>query len=64
MVFSTYEGAVLCKKCEQEEKETFNRIRDYLYDHPGISIQELSINLNLSVRRIEQFIRSGRLNIS
>ena len=64
MVFSTYDGAELCKKCEIDEEETYKTIRDFLYDNPGISIHDLSVKLNISVRRIEQFIRNGRLNIS
>lgn len=62
MIFSAEEGTVLCKKCEVEEEETFKIIRDYLYDNPGTRIQDLSAELNISVKRIEQYVRNGRLN--
>ena len=63
MIFSTYEGAVLCKKCEIKEEETFKVIRDYLYDNPRTSIHDLSVKFNISVKRIEQYVRNGRFNI-
>ena len=64
IVFLSNEGSELCKKCESDEEETYKTIRDFLYANPGISIHDLSEKLNISVRRIEHFIRKGRLNIS
>lgn len=63
MVFSTYEGAVLCKKCEAEEEETYKRVREYLYDNPGISVSDLSLKLNISIKRINQYVQNGRFEL-
>jgi len=57
MVFSTYVGDDLCKQCEIDEEETYKTIRDFICDNPGISIYDLSVKLNISIRRVEQFVR-------
>lgn len=64
MVFSTNEGAMLCKKCQIDEEQIFKLVRDYLYDNPRTSVQDLSIKFNISVRRIEEYIRNGRFDVT
>jgi hypothetical protein len=62
-IFTADQGAFLCKHCQREEEETFKRLREYLYDNPGTSIYDLSVQFKMSVRRIEAYIRDGRLNV-
>jgi uncharacterized protein YjaG (DUF416 family) len=64
MIFSTQDGALLCKKCQMEEEKTFRVIRDYLYENPGASVQDLSIQFNVNVRRISEYVRNGRFDIT
>lgn len=64
MIFSTSDGSLFCKKCQTEEEKTFKMIRDYLYDNPGTSVRDLSTNFNISVRRIEEYIRNGRFDVT
>jgi len=64
MIFTTNDGSLFCKKCQIEEDRTFKLIRDYLYDNPGTSVHDLSAKFNISVRRIEEYIRNGRFDIT
>ena len=64
MIFSTNDGSLLCKKCQTQEENTFKMIRDYLYDNPGTNVRDLSIKFNISIRRIEEYIRNGRFDIT
>lgn len=64
MIFSTYDDAMLCKKCQDIEEETFKLIRDYLYDNPGTSIYDLSAKFNISTKRLGEYLRNDRLQIT
>jgi flagellar operon protein (TIGR03826 family) len=54
----------VCADCEKAEEETFNRLRDYLDEHPDSILSELSEATHISVKRITQYIRDGRLEIT
>lgn len=62
-IFSADDNAIFCKKCEAEEEEIFKEIRDYLYENPGTSIHDLSVRFNVSINRIERYIRNGRFEV-
>jgi hypothetical protein len=64
MVFSTNDGARLCKKCQTKEDEIFRSVRDYLYDNPRTNIYDLSVKFNISVQRIQEYIRNERIEVS
>lgn len=62
-MFSTIDSEILCKKCRAEEDRVFRMVRDYLYSNPGTSVSELAVKFNLSVNRIERYIRDGGFDI-
>ena len=63
MIFSTDSGEMFCNKCQAEEEKIFKLIKNYLYDNPGTSIYDLSVKFNISVRRIQEYIRNDRFNV-
>lgn len=62
-IFKYTSGAPLCQKCRQLEEEDFKRIKDYLYQNPGSSLSQVSIELDISIERIKRFLKEGRLEI-
>ena len=36
-VFASIDCAVICDRCMSSEGELYKHIRDYLYEHPGLS---------------------------
>ena len=41
--FASKDGEKLCKRClEKKVEDDFKKVRDYLYDHPGADIKEVS----------------------
>lgn len=53
----------VCPACEvQEEKEIF-RVQQYLGDHPGQTLEEVSDMLNIYLEDIDRWIEEKRLNV-
>ena len=51
----------ICQKCYLEEEEDFNKVKDYLRDHPGASMKEVAVGTSVAESLIEKFVSSGRL---
>lgn len=53
----------LCPKCIQAEEETYQKVRKYIKDKPGVLINEVSEALNVPPSKIMGYIREERLEI-
>ncbi|MCX8129495.1 MAG: hypothetical protein N3I35_05265 [Clostridia bacterium] len=62
-VFSSTDGSILCRSCSREEDEVFKPLREYIHHNPGTTVYELSNKFNVSIKRIENYIRMGRLEV-
>ncbi len=62
-IFTYFSGQQTCNICRQEEEKRFKDIKEYLYQHPGASLSVVSTELNISVAKIKEFLRDGRLEI-
>lgn len=51
----------ICQKCFMDEEEDFNKVKDYLRDHPGSSMKEVGCATGVAESLIEKFVSSGRL---
>lgn len=60
-IFNSVMGIKRCSTCRKADEEKFKRIRDYLYDHSGASIEEVSETLDIDRSKILHFLREGRL---
>jgi len=54
----------VCPACEKSEEETFQVLRGYIDDNPLCTMAELTDATKIPIKRITQFIRDGRLEIS
>ena len=52
-----------CRQCREEEEAEFERVRDYLRDHPAAGVAEVTAGTGVSERRILEFLRAGRLRL-
>lgn len=50
----------LCDACIKKEEDEYELVRLYLIDNPGSTIDELSENNRVSVKKITRWIREGR----
>jgi len=53
----------LCPECYIRDERDFEKIREYLYEHPGAKVFEVSENLGVPVPQIKRYLREERLEI-
>ena len=59
--FETDGWQTLCLDCIEQDEKDFRRIREYIYEHPGAKIFDVSLNLDVSIAKIKRYLREGRL---
>jgi hypothetical protein len=54
-------GPNLCPACAAVLDAKFDEVKEYVYDHPRVGIQEVSEEFDVSIAQIKQWIREERL---
>jgi hypothetical protein len=54
----------VCQSCFAQNEIDFNKVRDYLYSFPNKNILDVSYATGISVEKIREFLRQGRLTCS
>lgn len=62
-IFNYLGGLPICPDCKQQDEINFKRVKEYLYDHPGASLYDVSKDLEISVQQIKAYLKEGRLEI-
>ena len=57
------DGFDFCPICRNNEDEIFKKVKDYLYEYPGASIQQVSEETGVGTKKILKFLREGKLEI-
>jgi flagellar operon protein (TIGR03826 family) len=60
-LFNFLSGPPLCPSCAQALDIKFEEVKEYVYDHPRVGIQEVSEELEVPIAQIKQWIREERL---
>lgn len=60
-IFNSVMDLKRCPDCRKKDETKFRMIKEYLYDVPGASIEEVSENLGIDRQTILHFLREGRL---
>lgn len=63
-LFNYIGGLCLCPVCRDEAEGRFATVKEYVYDHPGASIQEVSEKCEVGVEQIRHWLREERLELS
>lgn len=63
-LFASPGGQELCARCVREDQEDFEKVRKYLKENPRAALLEVSQATGVSVPRIKEYIRQGRLALS
>jgi len=53
----------ICPDCQREIEEDFEKVRNYLKEHPNAKIMEIIDATGIMESRVNRFIRAGRLTI-
>jgi len=62
-IFNYLGGAQICPICKEADEADFRKVKDYLYDNPGATMSQISMELGISVEKITRYLREGRLEI-
>jgi flagellar operon protein (TIGR03826 family) len=54
----------ICNACVKEDEDTFELVRAYIKENPDQTLQQVSDETHVHVKRILQYIRDGRLEAS
>lgn len=54
----------LCPNCIKDEEETYLKVRAFVKDNPGVSVQEVSEILSVSRTKIMNYIKEERLEVT
>ena len=63
-LFQYITGKPICQECKKKEEELFQKVKEYLREHPGAVIKEVSEETGTSIPMIEGFLKLGRLEVS
>ena len=54
-------GKQMCPECDKKDREEFAAVKAYLRDNPTADIVAVSEATGVSVKRIQEYLREGRL---
>ena len=55
--------SLVCPKCEIEEEKEIFQVQQYLGDHPGSTLEQVSDALNIYLEDIDRWIEENRLHV-
>ncbi len=58
--FAVVKGPV-CPACLEKEEEQFEKVKEFLEDNAGATMEEISEGTEVPVKRIAKFVKDGRL---
>lgn len=63
-MFNYIGGPPLCTTCLKKLDDKFAIVKEYIYDNPGVDIQQVSQVNEVSVQQIKKWIRDEKLSFS
>jgi flagellar operon protein (TIGR03826 family) len=63
-IFMYVLGPQICDECKKREEEDYEKVRRFVKDYPGATIQEVSAATEVPTTLIYRFLREGRLEVS
>ncbi len=63
-LFNVLADERICPSCRQKLENKFQEVKEYLNDHPNASVDEVSMENEVTVKQIRQWIREERLTFS
>jgi uncharacterized protein len=54
----------ICPECFKEEEAIFEKTRNFIKENPKVSLDVVSLELDISVKKIQKYIKEGRIDVS
>lgn len=56
-------GYGYCDRCTKMDNEMFCKVKEYVWEHAGASVVEVSDQVNVSTKQIYRYLKDGRLEV-
>ena len=53
-----------CEECEKIEAKIYRKVRDYLWENPNATVEEVHLETEVKRKKIRRYIREDKLVIS
>ena len=63
-LFNYLSGPPLCPACMKKLDDKYSTVKEYIYDNPGASIQQVAEENDVSVGQLKKWVREERLAFS
>jgi flagellar operon protein (TIGR03826 family) len=58
-----YNGKLICPKCVEAEEKEFQKVKQFLWDHPGANVLEVTEATGVDEKKVMRYLREGRLQL-
>lgn len=62
-IFNYVVGPYICMSCREEMDKKFTEVKEYIREHRGVGIQEVSEACEVEIGQIHQWLREERLEL-
>lgn len=63
-IFNYVAGPIMCPSCREGLEKKFQEVKEYIREHPGVTIPEVSEVCDVEPSTIRQWLREERLELS
>ncbi|MBR1628002.1 MAG: flagellar protein [Lachnospiraceae bacterium] len=63
-LFNYISGPMICPDCVDELEKKFYDVKEYIRENPKVGIKKVSIEMNVPVSQIQQWVREERLQFT
>ncbi len=63
-LFNYITGPFLCPGCREGMEAKFQKVKEYIREHPGVGIQQVSADCEVETSQINQWLREERLELT
>lgn len=63
-LFNYVMGPITCQQCREQLEEKFQIVKQYVFEHQGCGIAEVSAECDVTPQQIKQWLREERLEFS
>lgn len=61
-LFNYLVGDVLCPECKKKQEKIFQKVKDYIDEHKGATMKQISEECEVAMSQIKSWIREERLH--
>lgn len=63
-LFNYMSGPYMCPACRERMEEKFQEVKEFIREHPGVNIQQISEACDVDSKQIRQWLRDDRLEVT